>query len=652
MNEIRYLGYSKKDLKIFHKSLQKATVSNEELHYNEFRNVTLQPFTKILRKPNSLQRFVGGLFSEDGKSIEESFILRDNRIIAGSNKIDSSITSRKYVDSDYIYVYIGCLENHYGHFLIEIVTKLFILDHLEDIEKVRFIVSGLYDLPVFIIDLFTLFGFKEDNFLIVNEQSFFNKVIIPHHSFLIKRFINVNLFTYLHKLITKNIDLIKKQETIPVFISRTKFSNLKSKVIGEIILEKILFKNGYKIYHPQDMNLIDQIKMVNNYKNYLGFSGSAFHNFIFSVKPVNLVQYCSFQYPRTNFVLSDMGNPSIENSYYINSSFPDNKFNDIEFNTYKRAQVINIPKILAELNKLNFSPNIKFSKSNIQNKIITEYKKYNEELSAFRKQKNMENKILSKWGDTIILRPNSFSKINYLKVLSKIHDCFNDDYIYFEIGTNKGNSMKLANGHSIGVDPNFIADQNIINKKKSLQLFQTPSNEFFVKYASEVFKKKKISVAFIDGLHHGDQVFMDFFNTEQHSNQNTVFLFHDILPRTLESALKERETKMWLGDVWKAIWFIYKNRRDLTFYFLDALPSGLLMVQYKSKVKNEPHTNIEDAIKEVENIKDKEIYEYLNAIKVVRAVDFVEYIDKNNKIPKLSDLVERNLSLIDRVSNL
>jgi len=262
------------------------------------------------------------------------------------------------------------------------------------------------------------------------------------------------------------------------------------------------------------------------------------------------------------------------------------------------------------------------------------------------KTKKMTNRNSQKWGKTKILGPDSFSNIQYTKVLEKVHLLYGKDYCYFEIGTNKGNSMRLSNGNAVGVDPNFIAKQNIINKKQSLSLYQTTSDSFFEKQASKVFQNTKINVAFIDGLHHGDQVFVDFVNTEKHSNENTIFFFHDILPRTYETALRNRETQMWTGDVWKAIWLLYRERKDLDFYFIDAPPSGLLMVKYNSNISLENQSNVEENKQKINTIEDKDLYDYLDNIKICSAIEFIAFLNNQKRIPLTTDLTHRKIGIV------
>lgn len=260
----------------------------------------------------------------------------------------------------------------------------------------------------------------------------------------------------------------------------------------------------------------------------------------------------------------------------------------------------------------------------------------------------MIKKNVSLWGDTTLLNADAFSNARYFLVLQKVHDFYEEKYCYFEIGTNRGHSMKLAKGNCIGVDPNFIVEQDIINNKETLRLFQTTSDDFFDDFADEAFDKNNIDVAFIDGLHHSNQVFVDFINSERYAHKDTVFFFHDVLPRTYETALKDRETRMWTGDVWKAIWVLYQNREDLDFVFLDAPPSGLLMVQYKSQPKKMGNNAQMQLFGEVSKVKDSQLYEYLESIEVTNANSFIQHLKDKGEMPKFNDLEKRKLNLLTK----
>ena len=60
--------------------------------------------------------------------------------------------------------------------------------------------------------------------------------------------------------------------------------------------------------------------------------------------------------------------------------------------------------------------------------------------------------------------------------------------------------------------------------------------------------------------------------------KDSLILLHDVLPTRPEVGTREKQTKMWTGDVWKAVDILRRFRSDLTLIFVPTMPSGLLFV--------------------------------------------------------------------------
>ena len=115
---------------------------------------------------------------------------------------------------------------------------------------------------------------------------------------------------------------------------------------------------------------------------------------------------------------------------------------------------------------------------------------------------------------------------------------------------------------------------NVFNKYHKMT-----SDDFFSANSS-MFKKKKIDVAFIDGLHEHKQVIRDINNCLDFLSKKGVIVLHDCNPTTalmatpfdsLTTSEKKcsRWTKFWSGDVWKAIVYFRSQRNDLNIFTLN-----------------------------------------------------------------------------------
>lgn len=166
---------------------------------------------------------------------------------------------------------------------------------------------------------------------------------------------------------------------------------------------------------------------------------------------------------------------------------------------------------------------------------------------------------------------------NYLSVLARFHEYIKPE-TYVEIGVHKGNSLALAQDQTvtIGIDPFPCIEKKI---RSNARIYPITSDEFFGRYnLFEELKKEKLSLAFIDGLHHSEQVLKDFINLERYSDKDTVIILHDCLPISKTVASRTRSTTFWTGDTWKAIMFLIKYRPDLNIRTIPTPPSGLIIV--------------------------------------------------------------------------
>jgi predicted O-methyltransferase YrrM len=155
---------------------------------------------------------------------------------------------------------------------------------------------------------------------------------------------------------------------------------------------------------------------------------------------------------------------------------------------------------------------------------------------------------------------------------------------YVEIGVATGKSLALAGAETvaIGVDPASADFANLIYRSpaNTPRLYKMTSDDFFATTdLKRELGRSHFDVAFIDGLHHFDQVLRDFINLEKHAGPNSVILIHDCLPINRRVASRDRTTAFWTGDVWKIIPCLQTVRPDLEIVTLPLPPSGVAVVR-------------------------------------------------------------------------
>jgi len=162
---------------------------------------------------------------------------------------------------------------------------------------------------------------------------------------------------------------------------------------------------------------------------------------------------------------------------------------------------------------------------------------------------------------------------SYLSTLGRIHKIL-EPKLYVEIGIRKGNSIRLSNCETIGIDPN----EEFVDKITKFSFYNCTSDDFFFFYANEVIKKP-IDLIFIDGMHLAEYVYRDFMNAEKYMRRTGVVVIDDVLPNHPLQAARIRQTQVWSGDVWRFVRLLSEVRPDLQLTWLNTAPTGLLVVR-------------------------------------------------------------------------
>lgn len=160
---------------------------------------------------------------------------------------------------------------------------------------------------------------------------------------------------------------------------------------------------------------------------------------------------------------------------------------------------------------------------------------------------------------------------------------------YLEIGVFKGEVfLPMRAARKVAVDPQFRirTHRKLVASVKnpgnfSAEYFEMTSDAFFEQHADIL--SDGIDVAFVDGLHTYEQSYIDVQNCLKYLKDDGVIVMHDCDPPTAYSANpdrpsvltektsdKNREDRVWTGDVFKALIRMRAERDDLNIFVLDT----------------------------------------------------------------------------------
>ncbi len=166
----------------------------------------------------------------------------------------------------------------------------------------------------------------------------------------------------------------------------------------------------------------------------------------------------------------------------------------------------------------------------------------------------------------------------YRDVLAEIHRALSPR-TYLEIGVETGATLALAKSAdvAVGVDPEAEIE---VPLPASARVVREESDRFFSTRArATLFASRPVELVFIDGMHRFEFALRDFLNSESWSSPDGTIVLHDCVPIAPASAERERRTRFWVGDTWKAALAIARHRPDLRIRTILTPPSGLVVVR-------------------------------------------------------------------------
>jgi len=174
---------------------------------------------------------------------------------------------------------------------------------------------------------------------------------------------------------------------------------------------------------------------------------------------------------------------------------------------------------------------------------------------------------------------------------------------YLEIGSQSGKSLlPIRCRTKIAVDPCF----RIPFEKKVKWLIKNPHNlraKYFKETSDVFFRSRKaflqktapLDVVLVDGLHNFETSLNDVLNSLEHLSSKGVIVMHDCLPPTEAaatpgtskeealSAVPDRPSGEWCGDVWKTIAYLRGACKDELDCFVLDTDYGLGIIQLKQE---------------------------------------------------------------------
>jgi len=212
--------------------------------------------------------FIHQSLTKRNNPLDQSYVNYDWYVGANENRNFSDID---YIDEDV--VFIGALSDHYGHFILEGLARMWFYLDDENLKMKCVYISESE--KFFFTETFELLSIYSNKIMRIKSPTKFRKVIIPEPS--------IRLSDYFHRKYHETVSKIK-DSVLPgryekVFFSKGEISN--NRAIGEIELQNIFANNGYHIFHPEKLSMQEKISVLKGARIFVASSGTNVHNSVF-----------------------------------------------------------------------------------------------------------------------------------------------------------------------------------------------------------------------------------------------------------------------------------------------------------------------------------------------------------------------------------
>lgn len=211
-------------------------------------------------------------------------------------------------------IYGGYLNTHYGHFITEVLSRLWLERPQEQTILFTSLVhshSGIYSppdspLPCFINSLLKALGYPEiiiasphETFLVNNAE-----IIIPWPLFQTRYAIHPQFASLLQKIGEQLVcNNVKAASNKRIYFARSLLANCLRPLINEDAIIDVFKQEGFMIVYPETMTIEEQVTIVSTSTIIAGFAGSALHNVALSPFRKKMLILSCEERVNSNFIL-------------------------------------------------------------------------------------------------------------------------------------------------------------------------------------------------------------------------------------------------------------------------------------------------------------------------------------------------------------
>jgi capsular polysaccharide biosynthesis protein len=232
-------------------------------HYSD---VVLVPANcDALQKDGAVRDVAIGAFDASGAFIESFDLLRTS----WTSRRAAFVRPQHRLTGEYVYG--GVLFPHFGHFLLESLSRVWAIKELHGAD-ILWHSQQPPRLERWQKQVFEILGIDESRFSYITHSTSIESLILPQPGYVNRHFAHPDHIRALDAFCGK-----RPTPDIKVWLSRSALAESSVRIDGEQELERALESDGWRVVHPQRLSIRDQLEIWSSAEIIAGFAGSAFH---------------------------------------------------------------------------------------------------------------------------------------------------------------------------------------------------------------------------------------------------------------------------------------------------------------------------------------------------------------------------------------
>ena len=217
----------------------------------------------------TLDRFRAGVFLEDGQCLDESLLYRDRNPVLYGHPAEAETVVRARQEAEPLegeYLFGGYLFRHYGHFLIETLSRLYAIRQWPPL-PILFSSTHREIMP-WQRDVFKLLGLRNE-IVKLERPALVRQLVMSAPGFVLPDAASAAQVAALGRMPAPPLTERK------IWLARS--SHIGGGLLNEKELHPLLQQRGWDIVHPQYLPIRKQVALIASSARVAGLDGSAFH---------------------------------------------------------------------------------------------------------------------------------------------------------------------------------------------------------------------------------------------------------------------------------------------------------------------------------------------------------------------------------------